>query len=125
MRAAIVLFVSSAIFGVAISATYWSVSRDPTGTILLGIMATGLTFGACYMWLAERHAGLSGDRPDARPGDDRGVRIGIFTVRSPWTVVAAAGGALLLWGLAISWTVAAAGFATLAWAIYRLIAESR
>lgn len=125
MKSGIVLFLSSAIFGLAISVIYWSVSHDWTGTTLLGIMAAALVFGACYMLFAERHADLGGDRPDASPGDERGVRIGTFTVRTPWTIVAAAGGALLLWGLAISWVLAAAGFAVLAYAVGQLIIESR
>ncbi|HYK54722.1 MAG TPA: cytochrome c oxidase subunit 4 [Candidatus Eremiobacteraceae bacterium] len=125
MKSGIVLFISSAIFGILIAGIYWLSSRDPTGTVLLGIMAAALIFGACYMLLAERHADLSGDRPDAVPGDERGVRIGIFTTRSPWTIVCAAGGALIVWGLAISWTLTAAGFAVLAYAVARLIIESR
>ena len=125
MKSGIVLFISSAIFGLLISAIYWSSSHDRTGTTLLGIMAAALVFGACYMLLAERHADLGGDRPDASPGDERGVRIGVFTVRSAWTIIAAAGGALVLWGLAISWTLTAVGFAVLAYAVARLIIESR
>jgi Cytochrome c oxidase subunit IV len=125
MKSGIVLFISSAIFGVSIAAVYWLSSRDPAGTVLLAVMAAALVFGACYMLLAERHADLSGDRPEASPGDERGVRIGIFTTRSPWTILCAAGGALIVWGLAISWALTAAGFAVLAFAVARLIIESR
>lgn len=125
MKTGIVLFISSAIFGLLISGIYWLSARDPTGTVLLGIMAAALVFGACYMLLAERHANLTGDRPDAAPGDERGVHIGVFTTRSPWTVLCAAGGALIVWGLAISWTLTAVGFAVLAYAVARLIMESR
>jgi hypothetical protein len=125
MKIGIRLFVSSAVFGAAIATVYWFSSHDPTGTILLGVMASGLTFAAGYSYFAERHAQLIGDRASAAPGDERGVRIGVFTVRSPWPVIVAAGAFLLLTGLAVSSTAAVAGLLIIAYALFRLIAESR
>ena len=119
------LFVSSCVFGVCIALAYYWSSRDWTGTILLGLMATALLFAAGYMLLAQRHADLIGDRADAAPGDEAGVRIGVFTLRSAWPVVAAAGAFALLFGLVVSGAVAVAGFLIIAWALARLISESR
>ena len=119
------LFVSSALFGTTIAVVYWLSAHDDTGTALLGLMAVALFFGAGYMYLAQRHADLVGDRKEAGPGDERGVRIGVFTVRSPWPVIAACGAFALLFGLIVSAAVALAGFAILVWAIVGLVVESR
>ena len=119
------LFVSSCVFGVCIALVYYWSSRDWTGTILLGLMAAASLFAAGYMFLAQRHADLIGDRSDAGPGDEAGVRIGVFTLRSPWPVIAAAGAFALLFGLVVSSTVAVAGLLIIAWALAQLIRESR
>ena len=60
------LFISSAVFAIAIAMAYWLVAHEITGTFLLGFMAFALSFVAGYMIVAEREADLWGDRADAK-----------------------------------------------------------
>ncbi|MGA7747445.1 MAG: hypothetical protein WCA52_10615 [Candidatus Aquilonibacter sp.] len=63
MKTFVGLWASSATFGVVIAAVYYIWSHgELAGTILLGVMALGLTFAAGYAIVAEREANLSGDR---------------------------------------------------------------
>jgi hypothetical protein len=119
------LFVSSALFGIAIAVVYWYSSHDPTGTMLLGLMAAALIFAAGFMLVAEREADLAADKPRAAPSDEAGMNVGTFTLRSPWPIVAALGGWLFLFGLVLLPAFAVLGFGALAYALYRLIRESR
>lgn len=119
------LFVSSALFGVAIAVVYWLCSHNPDGTLLLGLMAAALTFAAGYMYVAEREARLIGDRADATNADAGGERLGVFTVASRWPIVVAFGAFALLAGLAIFPALAVAGLIVLLFGIYQLGRESR
>ncbi len=103
------LFISSAVFSVAIAVAYWLVAHEITGTFLLGFMAFALSFVAGYMIIAEREADLVGDRADAKTGDAAGEVVGTYSIRSPlpfWTALAVAFVGL---GLVISPTLAALG----------------
>lgn len=118
------LFVSSAIFGIAIAIAYWFSSHDPNGTVLLGMMAAGLLFAAGYMFVAEREARLVGDRDTATSAEAAGERVGTFTVASPWPIVIAFAIFLTLLGVAIFPTLAVVGFALLIFGLLRLGRES-
>jgi len=96
------LFLSSATFGVAIAVVYRLWSHDPTGTILLGLMATGLVLVAGYIFFAERDAHLAGDDPDATPDQVAGEDVGVFTLRSRWPVMLAAALTMLAGGIVIA-----------------------
>ncbi|MFY9738410.1 MAG: cytochrome c oxidase subunit 4 [Candidatus Cybelea sp.] len=119
------LFVSSALFGVTIAVAYWFSSRDPAGTILLGLMATALFFAAGYMFVAEREAALVGDRASATNADVAGERVGLFTVASPWPILVAFGVFGMLLGLALYPPLAVGGAAFLVFGLLRLGRESR
>lgn len=119
------LFVSSALFAVAIAIVYWVSSREYDGTILLGLMATALVFAAGYMFFAEREASLIGDRADASNADAKGERLGVFTLATPWPIVCAFGAFLLLAGLAVFPFVSIGGAALMFFALFRLVRESR
>ena len=119
------LFVSSAIFGIAIAAAYWFSAHNPDGTILLGMMGAALVFAAGYMFVAEREARLIGDRANASSADASGERLGIFTVASPWPIAVAFAVFLLLLGLAIFPIIAAFGLVLLLFGLLHLGRESR
>ncbi|MBC5810417.1 MAG: cytochrome c oxidase subunit 4 [Candidatus Eremiobacteraeota bacterium] len=119
------LFVSSAVFGIVIAIVHWFSSRDYDGTILLGVMATALAFAASYMFVAEREAQLVGDRKDASNADVKGERLGVFTVATPWSLLAAFGACLLLIGLAVFPVLGVAGGAVLGFGLFQLVRESR
>ncbi len=119
------LFISSAIFGVAIATAYWFSSYDYTGTVLLGLMAAALIFGAAYMIIAEREARLIGDRPNASMNDGAGEELGVFTTWTPWPLFVAFGAFLLLLGLAMSPAFGIVGGMMLFFGLYKLMRESR
>jgi hypothetical protein len=119
------LFISSAIFGIAIAIAYWLSAHDPDGTVLLGVMATGLLFAAGYMLLAERDARLVGDQGNASSVDAGGEQLGTFTTSSPWPIVVAFGIFVVLLGLVILPALAASGFLLLAFGLLRMGQESR
>lgn len=103
------LFVSSAVFSIAIAVAYWLVAYEITGTFLLGFMAFALSFVAGYMIVAEREADLWGDKADAKVSDAAGELVGTYSIRSPlpfWTALALTCIGL---GLAISPTLVALG----------------
>lgn len=103
------LFLSSAAFSIAIAVAYWLVAREPTGTMLLGFMAFGLSFVAGYMIVAEREADLWGDRATADNGDAAGEIVGSYSIRSPLPLATAAAITCIGLGLVVSPTVAAIG----------------
>lgn len=103
------LFMSSAVFGVAIATAYWLVAHEIVGTFLLAFMAFALTFVAGYMIVAEREADLTGDLSDARVADAAGELVGTYSTRSPlplWTALAITCVGL---GLVLSPAIAALG----------------
>jgi hypothetical protein len=119
------LFVSSAIFGIAIAVAYWFSAHNPDGAILLGMMAVALVFAAGFMFLAEREARLVGDRGNASNADASGEQLAVFTVASPWPIAVAFAVFLLLLGLAIFPILAAFGLALLLFGLFHLGRESR
>ena len=100
------LFISSAVFSIAIAAAYWITSREIIGTFMLGIMAFALSFVAGYMIVAEREADLVGDKSTASIADGAGELVGTYTVRSPLPLGAALAVTLAGVGLVLSPTIA-------------------
>lgn len=107
------LFLSSAAFGIAIAVAYWLTSRESIGTLMLGIMAFGLTFVAGYMIVAEREADLIGDRGDATIESGAGELVGTYTVTSPLPIGAALAVTLVGLGIVVSPIIAVLGLLAL------------
>jgi hypothetical protein len=103
------LFISSAVFSIVIAVAYWLVAREPAGTMLLGVMAFGLSFVAGYMILAEREAELVGDLAQADNADAAGEILGSYSISSPLPIATAAALTCIGLGLVVSPTVAALG----------------
>jgi hypothetical protein len=124
MKTGISLFVSSAVFGILIATAYWFSSHHAGGTILLGLMATGLAFATLWAILAERDARLSGDDPHMTQRQAGGEDLGIFTSSSAWPILMAASVAVVLCGMVWSIPLLLAGLAVIALIGWRLGAES-
>jgi hypothetical protein len=103
------LFISSAVFGIAIAVAYWVTSHEIVGMLLLAIMAFGLSFVAGYMIVAEREADLVGDKKGADMRAGAGELVGTYTVRSPLPLAIAAAIACLGLGIVLSPTFAILG----------------
>ena len=100
------MFLSSAAFSIVIAVAYWGVAREPTGTLLLGVMAFGLSFVAGYMIVAEREAELWGDDAQADNAAAAGDIVGAYSIRSALPIGTAAALTFIGLGL-ISPTLAA------------------
>jgi hypothetical protein len=103
------LFLSSAAFGITIAVAYWLTSHEDVGTLMLGIMAFGLSFVAGYMIVAEREADLIGDRKDATVQSGAGELVGTYTVTSPLPLGAALAVTFVALGTVLSPVVAVLG----------------
>lgn len=123
MKTFVGLFVSSAIFGIAIALTYHLTSHEFAGTLLLGMMAAALLFAAGYALLAEREADLDGDRnePIAQAA---GEDLGIYTTASSWPILMAFSVLVFLVGVVWIPFLAFAGLAAMLLVLWRLGAES-
>jgi hypothetical protein len=115
----------SAAFGIAVAAAYWAVSHEPAGTALLGTMGLGLGFAALYIGRHARRAALPADRPDIRPEEVAGRRVGAFPTSSSYPVVLAAGIALFAAGIFYGWWLALPGALLASAAIVGWMRESR
>lgn len=125
MKTFVRLFLSSAIFGIAIATAYWFIAHEEaTGTALLGIMATALVFAASYALVAERDADLAGDRGSMQPADDSGEDLGVFTTESAWPILTAISITGALAGIVWSPVIAIVSGAAFALCLWRLGAES-
>lgn len=125
MKTFVQLFISSALFGVAIAVAYWFVAHEEaTGTVLLGIMTAALAFTAGYALIAERNADLDGDREDMLPPAAAGEDLGIFTTESAWPILVALSTVFMLAGLLWSPFIAIAALVALLLCLWRLGAES-
>jgi hypothetical protein len=114
MTIALRLFLSSAAFGIAISAAYWSIAHEPAGTTLLVFMTAALLVIAGYLFFVERSADLLADDPNATMAEGQGEHVGTFVLHSPapfWIGLSVMG---LLIGLVVAPAAAGlAGFALL------------
>lgn len=124
MKAFVSLFFSSAAFGIVVATIYWFVSHEPAGTILLGLMGSGLCFAAGYSILAEREADLDGDRPELRNADVSGEDLGIFTTQTAWPILLAFSTLAFIVGAVWFPLLAFTAFAAILLIIWRLGAES-
>jgi len=124
MKAFIALFFSSATFGAVAAIVYWFSSREIIGTLMLGLMALGLSFAAGYALLAERNAHLSGDEEAVQHKETAGEILGLFTKESAWPILLAFAILALLVGVVWSPFVAAPGLGAMLLILWRLSAES-
>jgi hypothetical protein len=124
MKAAVRLYLSSMAFGIAIAIIYWFSSREPAGTLLLGIMATALSIVAGYIVIAEREADLAGDKPQATNTEYAGERVGLFTLESGWPFVVGLAALSLVMGVLLPWW-GVGGLVVLLFALFMLVRESR
>ena len=125
MRVFVWLFVSAALFGVAIAVAYWFIAhREAAGTALLGIMAAALAFTAGYAIVAERDARLEGDDPAESNEAVAGEDLGVFTIRTAYPVLIALCTLALLTGMIWSPLLGVAGLVGLLLCLWRLGAES-
>ncbi len=116
------------VFGIFIAGVYGLTTHDIVGVMFLGAMALALTVVAGYIVVAEREANLAGDQAETTPADVAGEELGVFTLESYWPILAAAGTALLLFGIVFvpgtSMWLALAGVALIAWTLRFLVRES-
>ncbi len=128
MKIAVSLFVSSMAFGVVIAVIYGWTTHDIIGVWFLGAMALALTVVAAYIVVAEREANLGGDQVNLASADLAGEELGMFTLESYWPILAAAGTATLVFGMAFapgfSLALVIFGALLVAWTIRFLVRES-
>jgi hypothetical protein len=93
------LFALISAFLASVTAVYWLLSRDPTGTTALGL-SSGLAFiiGYYLLFTSRRMEARPEDRPDAEIGEGAG-EIGFFAPHSWWPMAAAFAFALVGMGL--------------------------
>jgi Cytochrome c oxidase subunit IV len=124
MKTFVILFLSSAIFGIVIAIVYWGVSREPIGTFLLGIMAAALIFAAGYAVVAERDADLDGDDPNMLQSQAAGEDLGTFTIASAYPILIAISALFALLGALWSPFLMTVALIALVLCLWRLGAES-
>lgn len=124
MKSFVGLFISTAVFAVAICVIYWYSSHDRGGALLLGFMCVALTFAAGYAFLAEKNAALEGDDPELRHKDAAGEDVTIVTKESPWPFLLAVSILWMFVGLFWSDFLLFTGLAAILLCLWRLGAES-
>lgn len=124
MRSFIALFGGSAAFGLIAAIVYWFSSHEYAGTILLGLMALGLSFAAGYALLAEKEANLAGDSDKLQHKESAGEDLGIFTKESAWPILLAFSILWLLIGVVWSPFMMYTGLVAMLLILWRLGAES-
>jgi hypothetical protein len=124
MKVFVGLFLSSAVFGLAIAVVYWFASHEYAGTLLLGFMFFGLAFAAGYAIFAERHAEIQGDDPERQHKEAGGEDVGIVTKDSAWPTALAFSILMFFIGLVWSDFLLFAGLAAMLLCLWRLGAES-
>ena len=93
------LFAGVSAFLLMVTAVYWLLSRDPTGTTALGLSG-GLAFiiGYYLLFTSRRMEARPEDRGDAEIAEGAG-EIGFFAPHSWWPIIAAGAFALVGMGL--------------------------
>ena len=111
------LFAFLALFFAVVTAVYWLLSRDPTGTACLGLTG-GLCFiiGYYLLFTARRMDARPEDRPDAEISEGAG-EIGFFAPHSWWPIAAAGSFATIGAGLVFGPFLVAIGFLAIGLAI--------
>ncbi len=117
------LFAFFAVFLVPVTAVYWILSQDPTGTTCLAL-SIGLTFmiGYYLLFTARRMEARPEDRPDAEISEGSG-EVGFFPPHSWWPIVLAAGFAITMVGTVIGPFLAMIGGGILLVAIFGFLFE--
>ena len=117
------VFAFIAVFLVPVTAVYWILSQDPTGTTCLAL-SIGLTFmiGYYLLFTARRMEARPEDRPDAEISEGSG-EVGFFPPHSWWPIAMAAGFAVTMVGLVIGPFLALIGGIALATATVGLLFE--
>jgi hypothetical protein len=94
-----VLFAGISAFLLMVTAVYWLLSRDPTGTTALGLSG-GLAFivGYYLLFTSRRMEARPEDRGDAEIEEGAG-EIGFFAPHSWWPIIAAGAFSLVGMGL--------------------------
>ncbi len=124
MNSGLNVFLSSLIFGVVVSISYWFSSYDPVGAILLGLMSVGFLMTTGYTALNKRTSDLAADQKAPAPESYAGERVGQFIVESPWPLVTAIGAAAVLIGITLEAWLASIGALVFTWGVVMLIRES-
>jgi hypothetical protein len=111
------LFASISAFLGSITAVYWLLSRDPTGTTALGLSA-GLAFiiGYYLLFTSRRIDARPEDRPDAEIAEGAG-EIGFFAPHSWWPILLAGSFAIVGMGLIFGYWLLVIGLGFIAVAI--------
>jgi hypothetical protein len=93
------VFAFMSAFLLTITAVYWLLSRDPTGSTALGLSG-GLAFIIAYYlsFTARRMEARPEDRPDAEIAEGAG-EMGFFSPHSWWPIIAAGAFSLVGMGL--------------------------
>ncbi|MCU1591152.1 MAG: putative integral rane protein [Frankiales bacterium] len=99
MRVEGLLFAAISAFLGTITAVYWLLSRDPTGTTALALSG-GLAFiiGYYLLFTSRRMDARPEDRPDAEIGEGAG-EVGFFAPHSWWPILLAGSFSLVGMGL--------------------------
>ena len=95
------VFAFIAVFLVPVTAVYWILSQDPTGTTCLAL-SIGLTFmiGYYLLFTARRMEARPEDRPDAEISEGSG-EVGFFAPHSWWPIALAGAFSVVMVGLII------------------------
>jgi hypothetical protein len=117
------LYLSSTLFGFVIALAYWLWTRELFGTIILGLLGTGLAIVYGFLLVRQRRFILSSDDPEALAADESGEPIETFASRSPWPLAVAAGALLTLLPLIYAPYLSLGGLALLLYALYGMMQE--
>jgi hypothetical protein len=120
------IFALSASFSLVVAATYWFVSGERAGSLLLLSLFFSPLLIAGYLGLQARRAGTSlpQDEADAGPGAAAGQVLGRFHAGSAWPVLLAVGSGTLLMGLVFGLWLTVIGVVLSFGAVLGLIRES-
>ena len=117
------LFAFLAAFLVPVTAVYWVLSKDWTGTTCLALSIGLLGMIGYYLWFtARRMEARPEDRPDAEISEGSG-EIGFFPPHSWWPILLAGGFAITMIGLVIGPFLALMGGGLLVVALLGLLFE--
>jgi hypothetical protein len=100
-------------FFVPVTAIYWWLSKDPTGTACLALSgALGLLVAYYLLFTARRMDARPEDRPDSEISEGSG-EVGFFSPHSWWPIALAASFGITMVGLVIGPFMALIGFVML------------
>jgi hypothetical protein len=111
------LFALLSAFLATVTAVYWLLSRDPTGTTALGLSG-GLAFiiGYYLLFTARRMEARPEDRPDAEIAEGAG-EVGFFAPHSWWPIITAGAFAIVGMGLIFGPFMLVIGVGAIAFAV--------